>query len=332
MKTIELKAGQQIAQFTTKSVTFDGKEFFYSRMSNLTHDPATQKYYFTYDGESKILPYEAKDAQILTAIFSQVLKLQAAKAAQAHAAKVPAQATQQTPQAPVQPPASEIPAAKAPEAPVQDQAPQEEIPVAPQTPHAVDVRAAAEMTQPAPEPAEQAPAAGQATAAEQAPAAGQATATEQAPAEEPIVFTDKKAAKQAEKERKKAEKAAKRAEKERLKAEKAAKKAGKVAEPETPAEGDSQAQETGVQTSEITSTPAESAAEPKELTDEEKTAKKTRLKKALLIFAAVLVVVAALSVAAYFIFGTSNNPSSNNPGSKESQQYDDIDELIDDLQ
>lgn len=303
MKTIELKAGQQIAQFTTKSVTFDGKEFFYSRMSNLTHDPATQKYYFTYDGESKILPYEAKDAQILAAIFSQVLKLQAAKAAQAHAAKVPAQTTQQTPQAPVQ-----------------DQAQQEEIPVTPQTPHAVDVRAAAEMAQPAPEPAEQ------------APAAGQATAAEQASAEEPIVFTDKKAAKQAEKERKKAEKAAKRAEKERLKAEKAAKKAGKVAEPETPAESSSQAQETGAQTSDLTGTPAESAAEPKELTDEEKTAKKTKLKKSLLIFAAVLVIVAALSVAAYFIFGTSNNPSSNNPGSKESQQYDDIDELINDLQ
>lgn len=303
MKTIELKAGQQIAQFTTKSVTFDGKEFFYSRMSNLTHDPATQKYYFTYDGESKILPYEAKDAQILTAIFSQVLKLQAAKAAQAHAAKMPAQTTQQTPQAPVQ-----------------DQAQQEEIPVTPQTPHAVDVRAAAEMAQPAPEPAEQ------------APVAGQATAAEQAPAEEPIVFTDKKAAKQAEKERKKAEKAAKRAEKERLKAEKAAKKAGKVAEPETPAEGGSQAQETGAQTSDLIGTPAESAAEPKELTDEEKTAIKTKLKKSLLIFAAVLVIVAALSVAAYFIFGTSNNPSSNNPGSKESQQYDDIDELINDLQ
>lgn len=320
MKTIELKAGQQIAQFTTKSVTFDGKEFFYSRMSNLIHDPATQKYYFTYDGESKILPYEAKDAQILTAIFSQVLKLQAAKAAQAHAAKVPAQTAQQTPQAPVQPPASEIPAAKAPEAPVQDQTQQEEIPVTPQTPHAVDVRAAAEMAQPAPEPAGQ------------APAAGQATAAEQASAEEPIVFTDKKAAKQAEKERKKAEKAAKRAEKERLKAEKAAKKAGKVTEPETPAEGGSQAQETGAQTSDLTGTPAESAAEPKELTDEEKTAKKTKLKKSLLIFAAVLVIVAALSVAAYFIFGTSNNPSSNNPGSKESQQYDDIDELINDLQ
>ncbi len=294
MKTIELKAGQQIAQFTTKSVTFDGKEFFYSRMSNLTHDPATQKYYFTYDGESKILPYEAKDAQILTAIFSQVLKLQAAKAAQAHDAKVPAQTAQQTP--------------------VQDQAQQEEIPVTPQTPHAVDVRAAAEMAQPAPEPAEQAPAA------------------EQASAEEPIVFTDKKAAKQAEKERKKAEKAAKRAEKERLKAEKAAKKAGKVAEPETPAESGSQAQETGAQTLDLTGTPAESPAESKELTDEEKTAKKAKLKKSLLIFAAVLVIIAALSVAAYFIFGTSNNPSSNNPGSKESQQYDDIDELINDLQ
>lgn len=309
MKTIELKAGQQIAQFTTKSVTFDGKEFFYSRMSNLTHDPATQKYYFTYDGESKILPYEAKDAQILTAIFSQVLKLQAAKAAQAHAAKVPAQTAQQTPQAPVQ-----------------DQAQQEEIPVTPQTPHAVDVRAAAEMAQPAPEPAEQAP------ATEQAPAAKQASAAEQASAEEPIVFTDKKAAKQAEKERKKAEKAAKRAEKERLKAEKAAKKVGKVTEPETSAEGGSQSQETGAQTSDLTGTPAESAAEPKELTDEEKAAKKAKLKKSLLIFTAVLVIVAALSVAAYFIFGTSNNPSSNNPGSKESQQYDDIDELINDLQ
>lgn len=313
MKTIELKAGQQIAQFTTKSVTFDGKEFFYSRMSNLTHDPATQKYYFTYDGESKILPYEAKDAQILTAIFSQVLKLQAAKA---HAAKVPAPAPQKT---------SADPSEKAStQAPVQDQAqqaaPQEKIPVTPQTPHAVDVRAAAETAQPAPEPAEQ------------APAAEQATAAEQASAEEPIVFTDKKAAKQAEKERKKAEKAAKRAEKERLKAEKAAKKAGKVAEPETPAESGSQAQETGAQTSDLTGTPAESAAEPKELTDEEKAAKKAKLKKSLLIFTAVLVIVAALSVAAYFIFGTSNNPSSNNPGSKESQQYDDIDELINDLQ
>ena len=223
-----------------------------------------------------------------------MLKLQAAKAAQAHDAKVPAQTAQQTP--------------------VQDQAQQEEIPVTPQTPHAVDVRAAAEMAQPAPEPAEQAPAA------------------EQASAEEPIVFTDKKAAKQAEKERKKAEKAAKRAEKERLKAEKAAKKAGKVAEPETPAESGSQAQETGAQTSDLTGTPAESPAESKELTDEEKTAKKAKLKKSLLIFAAVLVIIAALSVAAYFIFGTSNNPSSNNPGSKESQQYDDIDELINDLQ
>ena len=329
MKTIELKAGQQIAQFTTKSVTFDGKEFFYSKMSNLTHDPATQKYYFTYDGESKILPYEAKDAQILTAIFSQVLKLQAAKA---HAAKVPAQTAQQTPQAPVQPPVSEIPAAKAPEAPVQDQAqqaapqtPAQPIPQQSAVPHVVDVRAAAE---PASDPV-QAP---QEATGAQALAAGQVTAAEQASAEEPIVFTDKKAAKQAEKERKKAEKAAKRAEKERLKAEKAAKKAGKVAEPETPAEGGSQAQETGAQTSELTSTSAESAAEPKELTDEEKIAKKTKLKKSLLIFAAVLVIVAALSVAAYFIFGTSNHPSSNNPGSKESQQYDDIDELINDLQ
>ena len=222
-------------------MTFDGKRIFLQQNVESDTRSSHPKILFYIRRRIKILPYEAKDAKILTAIFSQVLKLQAAKAAQAHAAKVPAQTAQQTPQAPIQ-----------------DQAQHEEIPVTPQTPHAVDVRAAAEMAQPAPEPAEQ------------APAAGQATAAEQASAEEPIVFTDKKAAKQAEKERKKAEKAAKRAEKERLKAEKAAKKAGKVAEPETPAESGSQAQETGAQTSDLTGTPAESAAEPKELTDEEK--------------------------------------------------------------
>lgn len=76
MKTIEIKTGEQIAQFTTKSVTFDGREFFYSKMQNVQHNQTGCIYSFTYDGELKLLPYEAKDAKVLTAIFSQVQKLQ----------------------------------------------------------------------------------------------------------------------------------------------------------------------------------------------------------------------------------------------------------------
>lgn len=342
MKTIELKAGQQIAQFTTKSVTFDGKEFFYSRMSNLTHDPATQHYYFTYDGEHKILPYEAKDAPILTAIFSQVLKLQAAKASQV----VPAAASQKAPEAPQTP---DAPAQQPHTAP--QQAAPEGIPAVPHTPHVVDVRAAAA------EPEESAP---QASDSGSEQIQDNPPVPEAAPAEDPIVFTDKKAAKQAEKERKKAEKAAKRAEKERLKAEKAAAKAAK----KEPAPAEDPAPEQKAESGETapadtTESPAAStvdpviaeaageepaspedpaspdtasAAEPSEHEALSRTEKKLKLKKSLLIFAAVLVLIAALSVAAYFLFGTSSNPSSTGPNAKESQQYDDIDQLIDDLQ
>lgn len=120
MKTIEIKTGEQTAQFTTKSVTFDGKEFFYSKMQNVKHNPSGCIYAFTYDGELKMLPYEAKDAKVLAAIFSQVQKLpphkQAAadapaapgqKAAAAPAPEVPAErndetAPQQSPAAPAQ--------------------------------------------------------------------------------------------------------------------------------------------------------------------------------------------------------------------------------------
>ena len=310
MKTIELKAGQQIAQFTTKSVTFDGKEFFYSRMiQNLTHDPATQNIIFTYDGKSKILPYEAKDAQILTAIFSQVLKLQAAKAAQAHDAKVLRRQHSRLRRLRFRIRLSRRRSLS-------------------HLKHRMPLMCGLQLKWHNQLRNQQNRLRQQNKLQQQNKLRQQNRLRQKNRSCSPI----RKPPSRQKKERKKAEKAAKRAEKERLKAEKAAKKAGKVTEPETPAEGCSQAQETGAQTSELTGTPAESAAEPKELTDEEKTAKKTKLKKSLLIFAAVLVIVAALSVAAYFIFGTSNNPSSNNPGSKESQQYDDIDELINDLQ
>ena len=39
MKTVELKIGNQTAQFTTKSLTYNGREYFYSRMTGVANDP-----------------------------------------------------------------------------------------------------------------------------------------------------------------------------------------------------------------------------------------------------------------------------------------------------
>ena len=79
MKTIELISGSQKAQFTTKSVTFNGKEFFYANMSDVADHADDCFYTFTYDGELHTLPYEKKDAKILNAIFSQVQNMKSAK-------------------------------------------------------------------------------------------------------------------------------------------------------------------------------------------------------------------------------------------------------------
>ena len=86
MKTIEIISGEQRAIFTTKSVTFDGKEFLYINMTNVSNDPDACVYTFTYDNEIKLLPYEKKDAAVLNAIFGQVTNMAAKKAAAEKAA------------------------------------------------------------------------------------------------------------------------------------------------------------------------------------------------------------------------------------------------------
>ena len=290
MKTIEIKTNGQIAQFTTKSVTFDGKEFFYSKMENLKHDSADHTYYFTYDGESKVLPYDAKYEKVLNAIFSQVENLKARRAAQT---------------------AANVSEAAKPEnaAAVQSTAETHSS----GAPVIKDVMNNAEN---APEPEagplhhEEAPDAGK-TADTAEPAANEAD--EQTEPAEPVVFTDKKAAKQAEKERKKAEKAKKREEKEKMKAEKAALKASGKS-PDAPED------KSGAET------PVEDSYDPKN--DPER---KRKIKKSVITFAIVVAAIAVIAAVCYFIFGTSDNPSSISPNSEESQQYEDIDEMIDDL-
>ncbi len=304
MKTIEIISGDQTAQFTTRSVTFDGKEFFYSYMSNVANDRESRCYTFTYDGEVKRLPYEEKDARILEAIFSQVKNIQ-------------------RPAAP----------ASAPEPSRHEHS-------------APDVRSAMEKK------AEEAVREDEALKPSQA----EASTEDASQSEEPPV--DKKAAKKAEKERRKAEKAA---EKEKRRAEKAAEKERKKAESnakkaeEAPsdaaeavsrekdsssgeAEDSQEKEETRPQEGEaaqtsgsLSETPSGDQAEPEEESAEIKE-KKEKRKKALIVFGIVIGGLIILSLIYYFIFGTNSSPSQLGTNANESQQYEDIDEVIKGLQ
>lgn len=273
MKTIEIIAGEQKAQFTTKSVTFDGKEFFYSNMSDVTNNAEGCFYTFTYDNETKTLPYEAKDAKILNAIFSQVQNLHAAKK-----------------QTPVQTGtvASTEPLTEANE------------PTAALTEHTASDDTITSAN----------------TAADDA----ETTNTSEA-ATEPIAWApgntesalDEKAAKKAEREKRKAEK---REAKERKKAEKAAKKES--------------AEKSGAEISQQNDSEGETASQDTEsqLPDGEK---KNKIKKSVIVFAIVIAIMAVLALVYFLAFGTSSEPSPMNPSSMESQQSNDIDQMIDEL-
>ena len=347
MKTIEIISGEQRAIFTTRSVTFDGKEFLYINMTDVSNDPDACVYTFTYDNEIKLLPYEAKDAAVLNAIFGQVMGMAAKKAAgKANGAPASKNAADTVPSST----AAETETMSTPEQPEQAAPDDTGTSEAPQTGSPGDLQS----------PDGQSP--------DRQTADGQETA--------PL---NEKEAKKAEKERRKEEK---RREKERKKAEKAAAKARKAEGNEDPAvmtasqdadvnavsdgaspqdaaasESDEAANDTisevvtgseipGTATDDgtVTSNDAGEGTEEqekkserfslfKDVDDEDERAEKSaKFKKSIIIFAAVVAVIAILALIYFFVFGTSDDPSSINPSSTNSQTYDDIDELINDLQ
>lgn len=75
MKTIEMKVGNSVVHFTTKSVTIDGAEFFYGKMSEIKHSASKHIYAFKYNGEVRYLPYDPKYEKALKTIFAQVNSL-----------------------------------------------------------------------------------------------------------------------------------------------------------------------------------------------------------------------------------------------------------------
>lgn len=281
MKTIEITIGGHKAQFTTKSLTIGGRELLYANMSQISHDPANHVYRFTYEGRKIALPYEAKDARVLTAIFTQVQALEAQKMSWTQAL------SGIHPNESPQPAAEEKPAAPAPKAASAEETPAEAAaqPAAENKDEAVaqheagfNVKAQVEAQEP------QTSESTSDNAKEQLSESADASVT-----------SDSETSDKEEKPKKSI--------KERF----ALKKKEKAADSEA----------------------SEAVSEEKEPMDPEK---KTKLKKSLKRFAIILAAVIALSAVYYFVFGTSKAPSDAGPNNTESQQYDDIDQLIDDMQ
>ena len=409
MKTIEIISGAQKAQFTTKSVTLNGREYFYINMSDVRNDKLNRVYTFIYGSEVKAVPYEEKDAKTLSVIFGQVRameeKRRAHDRAAAHHEEHTAPGTAAAPQTFA--PAADTPvqnAAAQPQTPAGAFTPQQapvrnftqpqhaapEAPINATAPYAAPEMPAEHMTQyAAPEMPAETP---QAAAFYQETSQTETFVPEtypnaQTPAPEQVPFTeevDPKAAKKAEKERLKAEKKAekerlkaeKKAAKERAKAEKSAQKAGYTAPAENLPQADatvsapvaaadtdlseatvpSETQEQGLP-NESAETPAEAAesAVPGDAASEQTAgaedtivftgsadaaseldpadaAKKKKLKKSIITFGIVVAAIAVIAVIFFLIFGTSNDPSPVNPSSTDPNTYQDVDELINDLQ
>ena len=398
MKTIEIISGAQKAQFTTKSVTLNGREYFYINMSDVRNDKLNRVYTFVYDSEVKAVPYEEKDAKTLSVIFGQVRAMEEKRRAHDRAA---AHHEEHTAPGTAAAPQTFAPAA---DAPVQNTAAQPQTPAGTFTPQQAPVRNFTQPQHAAPEMPAETP---QAAAFHQETSQTETFAPDmypntQTPSAEQTPFTeaaDPKAAKKAEKERLKAEKKAererlkaeKKAAKERAKAEKAAQKAGNTppAEsipPANAAVSDQQPTETVAdiytETASVTAagtdisgaavpsetqeqglpndsaeTPAEApgSAVPGDAASEQTAsaedtivftgsadasseldpaddAKKKKLKKSIITFGIVVAAIAVIAVIFFLIFGTSKDPSPVNPSSTDSNTYQDVDELINDLQ
>lgn len=233
MKTIELNIGDKKAIFTTKSLTMDNVEFFYSKMTNVSHDSTANIYKFTYDGEDKVLEYADKDSRILQAIFSQVMK--------------------------------------------------------------IDDRR--RFTQKIQNPL---------TSADE-------------PSPKPLIVAD--AMKQAETEVK--------SEAETLGDSEAPEEAKVPADSEVLGEAESQSEE---KVPEEAETQSKDEAPEETKTQEVNDEKKASRKKSFIVFGIIIAAILLASIIYFFVFGTSKTPKDTNPINTESQQYDDIEQLIDDLQ
>lgn len=367
MNTIDYIANGQNVQFSKKSVTIDGKEFAYTEMSAIKHSSAKHIYLFKYDGAWQKLCYNAEDEKKLAVLFSRIADLNAKRAAKkaAEKAKAPAEATPaETPAEPViNPVASELfPSEEkidvksilnlggdSQEEPaiVEPVVEPEDEPIAVEPEEAEPITAETEPITAETEPA----------IAEVSEGVPSAEADVEEPAvvvegEEPVEIAEEEPALVVEEEEPVVviggeEPAAVTGEEELV-----LEPAPETVESEEPIlTGEAPAAETDGEALTVEEPAAEATSDSEEkysvedavsgVVAETETAEKTeifppeekkaKLKKGFIIFAAVIALFVILGVVYFFVAGTSNNPTVG-PNADETQQYDDIDGLIEDLQ
>ena len=300
MNTIDYIADGQSVQIYKKAVTINGEEFAYIGMSAIKHSAAKRIYLFKYEDKWHKLSYNEADAQKIKTLFSRIAELNAKRAAQAVAEVKPVE----TP-APAKLDVKSIMEHK------------DELVLEPVDTKAEEIAAIAQAIESGSEE----------TLQEVVEAPAEVAEPVETPVAEPAEAV---AATVEEAEEAPAEIAAE-AE------EKAEETADDVADAIKEMTADvAEAPEVVEEKAEAAATEAEEAAEDA-VAVEEKGAilppdeKKAKLKKAFIIFAAVICLFIILAVVYFFVAGTSSNPNVG-PNSNETQQYDDIDGLIEDLQ
>ncbi len=72
MNEITITSGEQTIQFSNRAITVDGTEHPYSGITQFWHLPEHDSYAFQCDGEMVALPYEEKDASLMTALITRI--------------------------------------------------------------------------------------------------------------------------------------------------------------------------------------------------------------------------------------------------------------------
>jgi len=305
MNTIDYIANGQNVQFSKKSVTINGEEFAYTGMSAIKHSSAKCIYLFKYDGQWRMLNYNESDEQKLKTLFTRIADLNAKraailKAAEQAAAKAVPEAADKTASEAAEKAAPEIAGRIAPEIATAAGQSAEEV---------VDVKLIMDPAKEEPagplQKATETPVTKPFVTPEVEAAAMPEIQAVETPVEEMPVSIDTPEA-----------------------AEALDKTDYSGYTPAAAVASDSNYSVESAVADAIGAT-AEGAAERTEAIPQEE--KKAKMKKALIIFAAVIALFVILGVVYFFVAGTSNNPTVG-PNADETQQYEDIDGLIKDLQ
>ncbi len=293
MESIKYKVKDHSVEFSKRALTIDNKVYSYTGISQIKHSSAYHAYLFKYNGEWVKLFYNEPDGKTIAILFKRIQKMNERRAAYARATQ-----------------SIDTSAIAAALAASSGEKPEEK----PAAPEAKAEEPAAKAEEPAAEPAEEAPKAEEAPVVEEPPAVEEAPEAEEAPAEEapaaeesPVEEPEEKAAEEAPAV-------------EETPAEEAEEKpAEETPTEEAPAAEEAPAEEPAKDAETIAADAAEAEI------------KKAKRKKAFLIFGIIIALFLIAGIIYFLTVGTTDD-SSQGPNVDETHQYNDIDELIEEMQ